>query len=87
MTTPAPDWDVLVCATNEEAESYHFFPAVTVVAQNGYLLPLEGLRFRNAYVTSAAIEHGSAGLFHHLYFNALIDGGKVLHVSDYQEDS
>jgi len=50
------------------------------------LYKLEGVRFRYAYVTSKVLEFGSAGLFEHLYFNARITGGKVLHVSDYRSD-
>jgi hypothetical protein len=53
--------------------------------RSGWNLSLEGIRFRNVYLTSRAIENGSANLFHHLYYNARISMGKVLHVSDYQE--
>jgi predicted HAD superfamily hydrolase len=80
-----PDWDVLVCADEAEEASYLFFPADKVIANLANLAALEGLRFRNCYVTSKAIEKGSGNLFQHLYFNARITGGKVLHITDYRE--
>jgi hypothetical protein len=81
----APDWDALVCADELEASSYYYFPADKVVANLANLAALEGLRFRNCYVTSRAIEEGSGNLFFHLYYNARVTGGKVLHVTDYRE--
>lgn len=46
---------------------------------------MEGVRFRHAYVTSAAIEHGHAGIFATLYrVTKFIPGARVLHVSDYR---
>jgi hypothetical protein len=81
-----PDWDVLICADELDAEAHDFFPAAKVVSNLHFLLPLEGLRFRNAYVTNAVIEAGSSSLFHSLYFNARMTGGKVLHITDYREN-
>ena len=80
-----PDWDVLVCADDKDEDDYLFFPVDKVIANLANLAALEGLRFRNCYVTSRAIEQGSGNLFQHLYYNARITGGKVLHVSDYRE--
>lgn len=77
-----PDWDLLITAP-EELENYHYFPARVRDCEN--LISLEGLRFRNVYLTNKAIEQGSANLFHVLYYNARISMGKVLHVSDYRE--
>jgi hypothetical protein len=77
-----PDWDLLITAP-EELGNYHYFPAIVRDCDN--LISLEGLRFRNCYLTNMAIEQGSANLFHALYFNARISGGSVLHVSDYRE--
>lgn len=77
-----PDWDLLITAV-EELNDYDYFPARIRDCEN--LISLEGMRFRNAYVTSKAIEQGSANLFHALYFGARITGGKVLHISDYRE--
>lgn len=86
MTTTSPAWDVLVCADELDAEAHGYFPASKVISNLHFLLPLEGLRFRNCYVTNAAIEAGSANLFEHLYYTARITGGKVLHVSDFREN-
>jgi len=83
MTSPVGD--VLVCADEKDEDDWLFFPVDKVIANIANLSALEGLRFRNVYVTSRAIEKGSGNLFQHLYFNARITGGKVLHVSDYRE--
>jgi hypothetical protein len=80
-----PDWDLLLAADQADLEAHDWFPygrARTVED----LLPLEGMRFRNAYLTSRAIEFGCAGLFHTIYYNARITGGRVLHISDYRGD-
>lgn len=80
MRTP-PDWDLLIVAV-DELQDYDHFPAKIRDCKN--LLSLEGMRFRDAYLTSRAIETGSANLFHTLYFNARISGGRVLHISDWE---
>ena len=79
------DWDVLICADEVDADAHGYFPASKVVSNLHFLMPLEGMRFRNAYVTNAAIEAGSGNLFHHLYYSARLTGGKVLHITDYRE--
>jgi hypothetical protein len=81
-----PDWDVLICADEADEDDWLFFPVGKVIANIANLAALEGLRFRNCYVTSKAIEKGSGNLFQHLYFNARMTGGKVLHVTDYREN-
>ena len=78
-----PDWDVLITAVDEE-DGWLWFPA-DLVRDNKNLLALEGLRFRNCYVTSKAIETGSPNLFHALYYSAKLSHGAVLHTSDYRE--
>lgn len=79
-----PDWDLLMGADQEDLDAHDWFPCGK--ARTIENLPaLEGLRFRNVYLTSRAIEHGSANLFHHLYHNARVSLGKVLHISDYRE--
>jgi hypothetical protein len=78
-----PDWDLLIIGTNEDPKDYSYFPADVRDCVN--LLPLEGLRFRNVYLTSRAIETGSANLFHTLYRSAKLTHGRVLHISDYRE--
>lgn len=85
MTMSKPDQDVLIVADAADEELHLFFPADRFVSLSYGLLALEGLRFRHAYVTNKALETGSANLFHHLYFNARVSGGKVLHVTDYRE--
>jgi hypothetical protein len=79
-----PDWDLLIGADEKDLADHDWFPAGKGRTVEN-LLALEGIRFRNVYVTSRAIEHGSANLFHHLYYNARITMGSVLHVSDYRE--
>ncbi|MGZ4659716.1 MAG: hypothetical protein ACXVYB_00385 [Arthrobacter sp.] len=83
--TPShPDWDALIYADQADLDAHGWFPCgKTKTAKN--LPALEGLRCRNIYVTSRAIEEGSFELFFHLYFNARITGGKVLHVTDFRE--
>jgi hypothetical protein len=77
--------DVLVCVDDADEDLHLFFPADKIVLLSYGLLALEGLRFRNCYLTNRAIEEGSANLFQHLYFNARMTGGKVLHCTDYRE--
>lgn len=79
-----PDWDLLICASDEDAAAHHWFPAGKTKLVNEFTA-LEGIRFRNVYLTSRAIEKGSWVLFQILYRTAKIMQGKVLHVSDYQE--
>lgn len=79
-----PDWDLLVIGAGEDPKDFAWFPA-DIVRDNKNLIVFEGLRFRNAYLTSKAIETGSANLFHALYYGARLTMGKVLHISDYRE--
>jgi hypothetical protein len=79
-----PDWDLLMGADEKDLADHVWFPAAKGRTVEN-LLALEGMRFRNVYLTNQAIEAGSANLFQALYFNARITGGKVLHVSDYRE--
>lgn len=85
----APDWDILVIGADEDPRDYDYFPAR--VRDNENLIQFEGIRFRNAYLSSRAIETGSAGLFETLYRTAKIIRGVhkipsgVRHISDYQE--
>ena len=78
-----PDWDLLIVADDADAAAHSWFPASSRDCQN--LLALEGMRFRNVYLTSRAIEYGSANLFSTLYRSALLTKGHVLHISDYRE--
>jgi len=80
-----PDWDLLMCADEADVAAHGWFPCLKARTVDN-LMALEGMRFRNVYLTSRAIEHGSANLFHHLYYNARISMGKVLHISDYREN-
>jgi hypothetical protein len=77
-----PNWDLLIIGANEDPKDYDWFPAGDV-RDCMNLLALEGLRFRNVYLTSGAIETGSANLFHTLYRSAKLSHGRVLHISDY----
>jgi hypothetical protein len=79
-----PDWDLLMGADQADLDAHDWFPCGKARTVEN-LLALEGMRFRNAYVTSRAIEKGSASLFHALYYGARLTMGSVLHVSDYQE--
>lgn len=79
-----PDWDLLIGADEQDLEDHAWFPCGK--ARTVENLPaLEGMRPRNSYVTSRAIEEGSSALFFHLYYNARVTLGKVLHTSDYRE--
>lgn len=90
MSNP-PDWDLLVIGVDEDPMDYVWFPA-KFIRDNKNLIQYEGIRFRNAYLSSRAIETGSAGLFETLYRTAKINRGVhkipsgVLHISDYRED-
>ena len=77
--------DILICADERDRLNHSYFPVDKVFSNIAHLLALEGLRFKHCYVTNRVIEEGSANLFHHLYFNARITGGKVLHITDYRE--
>ena len=81
MTKPLED--LLICASDEDAAAHHWFPAKTRLVNE--FLALEGIRFRNVYLTSRAIEKGSWPLFQLIYINARITGGSVLHTSDYRD--
>lgn len=78
-----PDWDLLIVADEADEEVHGWFPAEKIFTVEN-LISLEGLRPRNTYLTNRALEHGSGNLFHALYFNARLTGGKVLHISDYR---
>ena len=84
MTTK-PAFDLLIVADASDEAAHEWFPAMIRDCQN--LIALEGLRFRNVYLTSRAIEYGSANLFSVLYRSALLTRpkGHVLHISDYRE--
>jgi hypothetical protein len=76
-----PDYGVvLITAKGEDAD---WFPYDRTY-DNYELIKLEGIRFRDCYLTASAIETGSAALFSILYRAAKIAGGRVLPASDYQ---
>lgn len=81
----SPDWDILIAANDEDAMNHSWFPARTKLVTD--FRALEGLRFRNCYLTSMAIEKGSATLFDILYRSAKCTRpmGLLLHTSDYRE--
>lgn len=82
----SPDWDILIAANDEDAMAHSWFPVAKTRLVHEYLA-LEGLRFRNCYLTSKAIEKGSGALFDILYRSAKCTRpmGLVLHTSDYRE--
>lgn len=80
----APDWDLLVIGADEAPMDYIWFPA-KVIRDNKNLIQYEGIRFRNAYLSSKAIETGGPSLFEILYRTAKMMRGSVLHISDYRE--
>jgi hypothetical protein len=82
----APDWDLLIAANDEDSMSHSWFPAGKTKLVTDFRA-LEGLRFRNCYLTSMAIEKGSATLFEILYRSAKCTRpmGLLLHTSDYRE--
>jgi hypothetical protein len=83
MPTAKPEWDLLIVADETDQVNHEWFPAArwrTVLD----FTALEGMRPRNVYLTSKAIEKGSGILFQILYRNAIITGGKVLHSSDFE---
>lgn len=85
MSTKAPDWDALIGGDQDDVDAHAWFPSgVDGSAQN--LIAMEGLRARNIYVTSKALEYGGPNLFAILYRTARMVNGKVLHISDYRED-
>jgi hypothetical protein len=86
MTSAPPTKDLLITADKADEDAHTWFPADQVRHCKEYLA-LEGIRFRNVYLTSKAIEMGAWPLFQIIYINARITGGKVLHVSDYRESS
>jgi len=79
-----PDWDLLIIGADENPDDYSWFPAQWI-RDNRNLIVFEGIRFRHVYLTSRAIETGSASLFNILYRTALMMRGSVLHISDYRE--
>lgn len=81
-----PAWDFLIGADEVDVDWHSYFPASKTGTVTN-LIALEGMRFRNCYLTSKAIEKGSAELFSVLYRAAKITpGSRVLHVSDFEED-
>jgi hypothetical protein len=84
MTFRRPNWDLLIAADDQDAEDHAWFPAERTKTCKDFRA-LEGLKFRNVYLTSKAIEGGSSVLFQILYRTAVMMGGSVLHVSDYRE--
>lgn len=84
MTSNRPDWDVLICGDERDALSHSWFPAKVRTCKE--YTALEGLRFRNVYLTNKAIELGSYLLFQILYRSAVMTDGHVLHISDYREN-
>lgn len=80
----APDWDLLIAANDEDAMNHSWFPAARTKLVHEFTA-LEGIRFRNCYFTSMAIEKGSGTLFDILYRTAKMMRGSVLHTSDYRE--
>jgi hypothetical protein len=82
MSNP-PYEDLLICADESDAAANSWFPARYRTCKD--FRALEGMRFRNVYLTSKAIEDGSAVLFQILYRTAVICSGSVLHISDYRE--
>jgi hypothetical protein len=85
MSTAKPDWDLLMGADEQDIADHSWFPADRARTVTDFRA-LEGMRFRNVYLTSKALENGSATLFQILYRTTIITGvGKVLHVSDYRE--
>lgn len=85
MTTTKPDWDLIICADIQDQADHLWFPARARTCRE--FTALEGMHPRNIYLTSRAIEQGSYVLFKILYRAAAITGGKVLHTSDYEEQS
>lgn len=81
--TSKPNWDLLICANDQDRGSHEWFPAKARLITD--FTALEGMHFRNCYLTSKAIEKGSWVLFQILYRTAKITGGHVLHISDYRE--
>lgn len=84
MTSPAPKTDLLIVADQADEDAHAWFPADRVKHGKDYRA-LEGIRFRNVYITNRAIEDGSYVLFQILYRAAVMMNGSVLHVSDYRE--
>lgn len=83
MSFVRPDWDLLMVADEADAADHLWFPARTRTVTD--FRSLEGMRFRNVYLTNRAIENGSAVLFQILYRTAVMTDGSVLHVSDFRE--
>lgn len=79
-----PTWDLLIAANDDDAMAHGWFPAEKTKLVHEFLA-LEGIRFRNCYFTSMAIEKGSGTLFDILYRTAKMMRGSVLHISDYRE--
>lgn len=77
-----PDWDLLVTADEQDTADHSWFPARTRTCRE--FTALEGMHPRNAYVTSKAIQEGSYVLFKILYRSAAINGGRVMHIIDFE---
>jgi hypothetical protein len=83
MPSKQPNWDLLIVANGEDEAAHTWFPARARHVHE--FTALEGLKPRNVYITSKAIEKGSWVLFQILYRAATMSGGGVFHTSDYQE--
>ena len=77
-----PTWDLLIIGADENPADFVWFPADDI-RDNKNLIALEGLRFRDVYLTGRAIETGSPNLFNVLYRSAKLVHGRVLPISDY----
>ena len=78
-----PDWDLLIAADQGDADVNSWFPAKIRTVNE--FTALEGMHFRNCYLTNRAIQQGSWVLFQILYRTAKITGGTVRHMSDFEE--
>lgn len=84
MPTAKPDWDLLIVANEDDAENHAWFPADRYRTIHDFRA-LEGMRFRDVYLTTLALEKGSDVLFQILYRTCAITGvGRVRHISDFE---
>jgi hypothetical protein len=73
--------DVLITGVGREDDAEYFSRSFN----NRDLYKLDGLRFRNCYLTTKAIETGGPDLFLVLYRAARVNRGTVSHVSAYYD--
>lgn len=86
MTSAKPDWDLLIVANEEDAENHAWFPADRYRTIHDFRA-LEGMRFRDVYLTPLAWELGGDILFGILNRTCQITGiGRVLHINDFEGD-